>query len=313
MATLLGTACGAPYLVAAFGWALTQPASVVLVVFTAAGVGMSLPYAILSANPVWLKFLPKPGGWMVTFKQLMGFLLIGTTVWLLSVLGEQLGESGIVWTVAFLGFLGMSAWIIGRIQPAWTARGKVSASLVALVVAIGGGWFSYGVMYEPPGSSKSATVALGSSGPSADPAPAKLDWSEGIPWQAYRPGLAEELAAQGYTVFVDYTAAWCLTCQTNKKLVLETEAVRRRMQELGVVPLKADLTKPDPALSEELKRFGRPSVPLNVIYPAERPNEPPIVLPVLLRQSVVLEKLDLAGPSAKVTPIVSRAGRAEGR
>jgi len=277
--TLLGTACSAPLLGVAFAWAITQPWTSILTVFTAAGLGMSLPYLLLSAKPVWMKFLPKPGEWMVTFKQLMGFLLMATTIWLLWVVGKQLGESGLIWTVTFLGFLSLSAWIVGKIGPGWGRAAKLSAWAASLAVLGAGGWFCYGIMYEPaepakPGIFSQAMGMSASSQPTSRPTAEDLDWSDGIPWQPYQPGLAEALAAQGYTVYVDYTAAWCVTCLTNKATVLETEPVRRRMRQLGVVPLQADLTRPDAVLADELRRFGRTSVPLNVIYPAGRPDEP---------------------------------------
>ena len=123
-----------------------------------------------------------------------------------------------------------------------------------------------------------------------------LNWDEGIPWQTYEPGKAELLSRQGYTVYVDYTAAWCATCQTNKFTVLDTQAIRKRMEDLGVIPIKADMTIPDPAIDEDLRRFDRLGPPLNIVLPACDPENVQ-VLPVWLTQNTVSTALDAAGPS----------------
>jgi thiol:disulfide interchange protein DsbD len=116
---------------------------------------MSAPYLLLAVQPAWMKFIPRPGRWMILFKQAMGFVLIGTAVWLLSVLAAQLGAAGVVWTVAFWGFLGLAAWIVGLVQPTWQLGSRAAAwALAAAVVAVGA-WFSYAVMYEPTGGSPS--------------------------------------------------------------------------------------------------------------------------------------------------------------
>jgi thiol:disulfide interchange protein len=121
-------------------------------------------------------------------------------------------------------------------------------------------------------------------------------WSEGIPWQPWQPGWAETLSAHGFTVYVDYTADWCLTCQSNKKLVLETEDLRREMQVAGVIPIKADFTKRNRVMAEEIERHGNPTVPLNLVYPPGAPQRP-IKLPVLLTKEIVRAALEQAGSS----------------
>lgn len=291
LATLLGTACTAPFLAAALVYAATQPLAISLIVFTAAGFGMAAPYLLLAANPAWMRFVPKPGMWMVTFKQASGFVLLGTAIWLLTIVADQLGASGVVWTVGFWSFLGLAAWIVGKIKPTWESGSRVAGWSAAAAVALAGGWFSFGVMYEPP-KREIAQV----SPESVVQFVHESDWTDGIPWTPYAPGLAPELAARGYSVYVDYTATWCVNCQVNKALVLETNAVRQRMRELGVIPIEADFTNQDPKMLAEIKKFGRPSVPLNLIYPAGKPDSP-IVLDVLLTQSAVFAALEQAGPS----------------
>jgi thiol:disulfide interchange protein DsbD len=148
LATLLGTACTAPFLGFALGYALTQPRWVGVAIFTAAGVGMASPYLLLSAKPGWLRFVPKPGPWMVTFKQAMGFVLLATAVWLLWVLGRQVGADGVVWTVAFWGFLGVACWMLGKITPIWSTTKRVVMWSLSLAIAAFGLYFSYFVMFE---------------------------------------------------------------------------------------------------------------------------------------------------------------------
>ena len=128
LATLLGTACTAPFLAGATAYAFSQPMWVVFLVFTSAGLGMALPYLVLSAKPAWLRFIPKPGPWMVTFKQAAGFVLLGTAVWLLWILASQLDGRGVVWTVGFWGFLGLAVWMLGKITPTWNTGPRAATS-----------------------------------------------------------------------------------------------------------------------------------------------------------------------------------------
>ncbi len=151
LATLLGTACTAPFLAGALAYALTQPAWKVYAVFTAAGLGMGLPYLLLAARPAWLKYLPKPGGWMIRFKQAAGFVLLGTVVWLLWILASQLDAFGVVWTVAFFGFLAVAAWMIGTIRPTWMLKNQLTMWVASLGVVAAGFYFCYYLMYDLPG------------------------------------------------------------------------------------------------------------------------------------------------------------------
>lgn len=179
LATLLGTACTAPFLAGAMAYALTQPAWIVFLVFSAAGVGMGFPYLLLSAKPAWLKFIPKPGPWMVRFKQAAGFVLLGTVVWLLWVLADQLDGKGVVWTVAFFGFLGLGAWMLGMIRPTWQTSGRATMWTASVAVAVLGFFFCYFWMYDwnagkagGPASQAAATrifpVASSQSGPAPE-------------------------------------------------------------------------------------------------------------------------------------------------
>jgi thiol:disulfide interchange protein DsbD len=273
LATLLGTACTAPLLAPAVGWAVTQQPLVTILVFLSAGIGMAYPYLLLSANPAWMKFLPKPGNWMVTFKQAMGFLLIATAIWLLWVLNAQIGGEGVVWTACFLSFLGFACWLLGKTKLSWSTAGRSAMWLIALGVTAAGWHFSYGIMYDDGRTDY-----------------AKVDWVD------FRKGLPQELANEGRTVYVDYTARWCASCLSNKKVAIETKAVKDLMDKNNVVAVKADYTSPNKDITADLHYYGRNDVPLNIILPANHP-EKAIILPTILTQDIVLTHLKKAGPS----------------
>jgi thiol:disulfide interchange protein DsbD len=272
-ATVLATPCTAPFLGTALGFAFTQSAIVILAMFGSIALGMSLPYFLLSAQPAWLKFLPKPGPWMLRVKQLMGFLLIATLLFLLSVLGAQRGVAALIWTCAFLLVLSVVCWLKGAfVTPIASARTRASVLLLMLLLVIGSGYYFIGEKFQSVSVVASATVSAGSG------------------WEKFTPErLASELQ-QGHPVFIDFTAEWCITCKFNESTVLETAAVRAAFSEHQVVKLKADWTNGDPAITKLLKQFGRPGVPLYVLYPGGRAQ--PYVFPELLTKNIVLEKLE---------------------
>ncbi len=309
LATLMGTACTAPFFAGAAAWAATQPMIVALAVFTAAGLGMSSPYLLLSGFPGWLKLLPKPGPWMVTFKQAMAFILLATVIWLLLVIGDQIGTRGVVWTVSLFTFLGFAVWLVGKIKYSWSGGARTAAWGSAFAVALLGVWFNYFFAFDlqaamAPGGAGAGGPARVASYESITPESvlAKLedaDWDDRIPWQPWAPGLPEALARRGYTVYVDFTATWCVTCQTNKATAVEIESTREKMKEMGVVPIKADWTRRNPEMAEVIYKYAN-SVPVNLVYPATRPSEL-IALPQLLTRGIVHEALDQAGSSEPIT------------
>ncbi|MGI8821591.1 MAG: protein-disulfide reductase DsbD family protein [Chthoniobacterales bacterium] len=270
-ATILATPCTAPFLGAALGFAFTQSGSVIVLMFAAIAAGMSAPYLALSAHPAWIRFLPRPGVWMVQVKQFMGFLMLATLLFLLAVLGAQRGAQAIVWTSCFLLVLSLACWMQGAFNtPSRSVRARTIALLLVLVLVLGGGTYFIGNKFARTRLEAAAPVANG--------------------WRPFTPEtLAAELA-QGHAVFIDFTAAWCVTCKFNEATVLETAAVREAFEQHAVVKLKADWTNADPAITKILKQFGRPGVPLYVLYPAGRSAEP-IVLPELLTKGIVLEQL----------------------
>lgn len=290
VATALATPCVGPFLGSAMGVLVQLPPLVAGLGIMTVGVGLAAPYVLLTAFPAWLRFLPRPGHWMITFKQIMGFVLMATVIWLLWILASQVAPEALIATLVVLCAIGVGCWLIGTLglNASHTRHYVTWGGALAVVAA---GWFVGFHLLDGaralggPASNGAQTAAAGPNGDGS-----------GITWQTWHTGLPEELAQKGFTVYVDFTAKWCLTCQSNKKLVLQTEPIVRAVRERNIVMLKADFTRKDPAIKDELRRFARAGVPLNVIYPAGRPDDV-IVLPELLTQDIVRAALDRAGAS----------------
>src|SRR5262249_19742069 len=273
-ATVLATPCTAPLLGTALGFAFSQSPAVLLAMFVAIAAGMSAAYLLLSAQPAWLRFLPKPGPWMLHVKQFMGFLLLGTLLFLLYVLGAQRGLEGAIWASCFLLVISVACWMKGAfVLPTASVTKRSVVFVLMLVLVLGSGIYFIGDKF------RSTNVALAESRLRGD-------------WQAFTPERLQAEMDQGHSVFVDFTAAWCLTCKFNEANVLESTEVREAFQRYAVIKLKADWTNGDPVITKLLQRFGRPGVPLYVLYPGK--NEEPIVFPEVLTKGMVLEKLEIA-------------------
>jgi thiol:disulfide interchange protein len=271
-ATVLATPCTAPFLGTALGFAFTQSAAIILAMFIAIAVGMSAPYLLLSAQPAWLRFLPRPGPWMLHVKQFMGFLLLATLLFLLYVVGAQRGLEGAIWASCFLLVISVACWMKGAfVVPTASAVKRIVVLVLMLLLVIGSGVYFIGDKFQ------SAKIA-------------SLDSQIRGDWQPFTPERLQTELEQGRTVFVDFTAAWCLTCKFNEASVLEAQDVREAFQRHGIVKLKADWTNGDPVITKLLQKFGRPGVPLYVLYPAK--NEEPIVFPEVLTKSMILDKLE---------------------
>ncbi len=262
LATVVATPCTAPFMGAALGFTLAQPAYVSLLVFTAVAIGMAVPVTALSFFPRWLSYLPRPGAWMETFKQFMAFPLLLTVVWLAWVLGAQLGNDGVARLLAGLVLVAMAAWLYGRWQGAHFWR----ALVIAVLVGIGG-----------------VAVAW----PEAAPAAGASAHNDGV-WEPYSAARIAELRAQGKPIFIDFTATWCITCQVNKRVAINRPEVEKRFAELGVVRMKADWTLQDKAITDALAAFGRNGVPLYVYYPK---SGEPQVLPEVLTPALILDAI----------------------
>jgi len=276
-ATILATPCTAPFLGTALGFAFSQSPAIILSMFLAIAAGMSAPYLLLCAQPAWLRFLPRPGPWMLHVKQFMGFLLLATLLFLLYVLGAQRGLEGAIWASSFLLMVSIACWMKGAFfSPVNSAKVRVITAITMSILLVASGVYFIGDKFN--------AAKLG-------PADSQLPGE----WQAFTPERLQAELAQGHSVFVDFTAAWCLTCKFNEKSVLESAAVREAFQRHGVVKLKADWTSGDPAITKLLQQFGRPGVPLYVLYPGK--SEEPIVFPELLTKSIILDKLENISPT----------------
>jgi thiol:disulfide interchange protein/DsbC/DsbD-like thiol-disulfide interchange protein len=274
-ATVLATPCTAPFLGTALGFAFTQSGWMILVMFLAIAAGMSSPYLLLSAQPAWLRLLPKPGPWMERVKQLMGFLLLATLLFLLWVIGAERGVDAIIWTSCLLLALSLACWMKGSFLVPTASRTTRFVVLVLVLLLVIGSGFYFGEKFA------ATKLAPGGQMPLAGD------------WQPFTPERLQSELAQGHTVFVDFTAAWCLTCKFNEATVLESSAVREAFQRRGIVKIKADWTNADPAITKILKQFGRPGVPMYVLYPA---GKEPVLFPELLTQSIILDKLETITP-----------------
>ncbi len=275
-ATLLATPCTAPFLGTALGFAFSQPTFVIFAMFSSVAFGMALPYLILSARPGWIRKLPKPGTWMEYLKQLMGFPLIVTLLWLLFVLGGQKGLDGVIWAASLLTCLAFSCWLYGTfcLNHAVSHRGRVIAGVLAVAVALGGSWFFGGLFARSSTPEKSLLV----------PGENSIAW---VPFS--RAALAADLEA-GKPVFIDFTADWCITCKFNERTAINTPAVRKLISEKGIIPMKADWTNANPEITGELKKFGRVGVPFYIFYP-EGDRKAPVVFPELITEQMILDGL----------------------
>jgi thiol:disulfide interchange protein DsbD len=273
-ATVLATPCTAPFLGTALGFAFAQSPAIILGMFVAIAAGMSAPYLLLCVQPAWLRFLPKPGPWMLHVKQFMGFLLLATLLFLLYVLGAQRGLEGAIWASCFLLMISIACWMKGAFfTPTASPKVRTIAALTMSILLLVSGVYFIG------GKFRAANIASAASQLRGD-------------WQAFTPERLQTELEQGHSVFVDFTAAWCLTCKFNEASVLESSAVREAFQRHAIVKLKADWTNGDPVITKLLQQFGRPGVPLYVLYPGK--SEEPIVFPELLTKSMLLEKLETA-------------------
>lgn len=287
LATVLSTPCTAPLLAPALGFAFAEPAYIVLSIFFAAGLGMSLPYLLLTLNPAWLQKLPKPGAWMEKFKQSMGFILLATMVWLDYVLTRQVGAEPASFINYWLVTLAFSAWIVASFTDLTsTSQKKMKVYAIAALVLGASSWFF--IFAQPQ--------VMASLNPSSRSEKTVTTSGESFGWQPFSVSELNAQLSANKTVLLDFTADWCQTCQVNEKTVLSNSAVQEKLKELNVVTMKADWTRQDPDITKLLSKFGRAGVPLYVIFPAGKADSP-IVLPEVITVQLVLDQLDKAGKS----------------
>ena len=268
LATAVATPCTGPFLGSAIGYAVTLPPFKSLMIFTSLGLGMALPYLLLTAFPRLLKFVPKPGKWMETFRQAMGFMMLMAALWLTWVFAGQTQDPATMMLLAVFVAIGLIAWILGKwATPFSSKKARIISWSMALVLAIA--------------SVKTVRFASSLSG-----RPMTEEIAEGD-WEPFSPTRLAELKAQGTPVFVDFTAKWCLTCQFNH-MALSTKPVEAKFKDKGVVKMKADWTQKSPEITAEMKKFGRNSVPLYVLYEKEDSQ----ILPQTLTPELVISTLE---------------------
>ena len=263
LAVVIASPCTAPFMGASLGLALALPATQALAIFAALGIGMALPYLAASWSPALARMLPRPGAWMATFRRAMAFPMFATVVWLVWVLGQQSGINGAASLLALLLALALLIWTLGlrgRSRVVMTSLGV--AVFILLVASIG-----QNVTKPLENTSNTTGTAL---------------------WQPWAPGKVDQALASGAPVFVDFTAAWCVTCQYNKSTTLASTALLADFASRKVTLLRADWTRRDPAITAALAQLGRNGVPVYVLYQTGRA---PVVLSEILSVAEVRSAL----------------------
>jgi thiol:disulfide interchange protein len=284
LAVVLGASCVAPVLAGAVGWAISQPPVIIFLSFSMIGLGLALPFVLLSFFPTLQRLLPKPGAWMGKFKIAMGFPMLATAAWLLSQTADHFGPGGPLWVGLFLVLLALAMWIYGEFHQRGSQRRGLAAATALIIAAAAYGWTLENQLHwrnPPTGTTGNQTSAS-----------ANTDTS--IAWQPWSTEAVAKARAEGRPVLVDFTANWCLTCQLNKKTSLEIDSVRAKLKAINAVTLLGDYTRKNPDITAELKRFERAGVPLVLVYP-KNATLPPQLLPTVLTPTIVLEALDAAG------------------
>lgn len=276
LAAVVASPCTAPFMATALGFALTQTTPVALLIFAALGLGMAAPFLLLSYAPSLARKLPRPGPWMDTLKQFLAFPLYITSIWLLWVLGRQVGTDAVA--IAMLGavMIIFSLWLLRHRPISHLGRGILNiTSLASLALAALLAWQAAG-----------------------------FNQAKKTLWEVYSPEKLAELRANNQAIFVNLTADWCITCKVNERLALNTEAVHKTASDLGIVLLKGDWTNADPVITRLLTQFNRTGVPLYLMYPADSQASAK-VLPQVLTPGIVLDSMKEATASRKTAAISS--------
>jgi len=277
LATVAATPCTAPFMGVAVGFALTEAPGMALLVFEALGLGLALPYLLLSLMPRWRRFLPRPGAWMERLKQLLAFPLYATAAWLVWVVSQQAGPAGVAAALAGLVLIAFAAWLYTSARDAgrgWR-RLAIAGSGLAVIAAI-----ALAPMLAAGPTSLTSRIATPSRGVVSEP---------------FSPKRLAELRAEGRPVFVNFTAAWCITCLVNERVALSSAAVTEAFSRKDVAYLKGDWTTRDAAIAQVLGSFGRSGVPLYLFYAAARAGEPtgaPRILPQILSERMIIDAID---------------------
>jgi thiol:disulfide interchange protein DsbD len=294
LAALVAAPCTAPFMGAALGYAMTIPWPAALSIMLALGFGMALPLLLLAIAPGLTRALPRPGPWMETLKQALAFPMFATASWLFWVLTVQTGPAGLATALAGALLLAFALWLQERLRFVRAPWPRVGAGAAAMGL-IGALWLgvSIGSTPSPPASA------------TAESGPTRAGAATGLAAEAYSAARLAAARAEGRPVFVNMTAAWCITCLVNERVALSRAAVARAFADDNVLYLKGDWTNRDPAITEYLASFGRSGVPIYVFYP---PGGEPRVLPQVLTETLVLDAI--GADAVAVEGLVPEAGGA---
>ena len=284
LAAVVSTPCTAPFMATALGFALTQTAGVSVGIFLALGAGFALPYVLLTFVPALVRLLPRPGRWMERMRQFLAFPLYASAAWLVWVLSIQAGPDGVLAALGGMVLIALALWLWNTARSAGV-RGRVigrSGAMAAVIVAV------------------AMVVGLGTgTGARTAPTPVAGQTAGGLRYEPFTSARLEALRTAGKPVFVNLTAAWCITCLMNERVALSSETVSKRFHALGITYLKGDWTNGDPDITRLLDSFGRSGVPLYVLFGSGHAQ--PVVLPQLLTETMVLDALHDAATPAKNT------------
>jgi len=281
LATLLATPCTAPFLAPALGFAFTQTSPRLVLMFVAIALGLAFPYVVLSWNPKWLRFLPKPGSWMERFKVAMGFPMLATGIWLFTVSIEYYGGR-VLWFGIFLTVIAMAIWVFGEFFQRGTRRRGLALG-ISVALALGAVVFGLEgqMQWRTPVDSLQAKADV------------VQDFPGGIRWHRWSPEAVAVAREADQPVLVDFTAKWCITCIANKKTSLDIASVRAVLVEKNFKVFRADYTRQPGYITEELRRRGRAGVPMVLVFPRDKTTQPEM-LPELLTPDIVLTALNKA-------------------
>ena len=296
--TVLATPCTGPFMGTALAWAVRQPPATTYAVFASMGVGMASPYLLIGAFPGLLRWLPKPGAWMVLFKQIMGFVLLGTVVFLLTFMHPAL----VVPTVTLLAGIGAACWWINRTPGTAPLADRITAWAGGIVFATAVGLVAFGWLDAIMAYRFNKYVATAEHQIPLPRGPLEFAWR---PFTAQR---LEALVAQDKTVLVDFSADWCLVCKTLEKTVLHTAEVKEVVERNGVITLYADYTRKPPEVKKMLRRLQSNGVPVIAIFPPGNLQRP-IVFRGSYTKAALLAALEKAGPSRSGPPDAATAMR----
>jgi thiol:disulfide interchange protein/DsbC/DsbD-like thiol-disulfide interchange protein len=275
LAVVVASPCTAPFMGSAIGFAATAGTAQTLAVFFALGLGMALPYLLLAAWPTLLSALPRPGPWMARFKQAMAFPMLAAAAWLFWVLASLQSADVVLWALVAAVSLSLVLWIYGTLIQTGQARLMSWLSLLGALALL---------VYASMEAARPVAFA-----PTSQGSVSGVASESEILWQPWSAGLPERLQAQGNTVFVDFTATWCISCQANKVRVLQTATIANAFKQSGVQAVRADWTRRDADIANELARHGRNGVPLYLVY--SKNGGAPKILSEWLTEKEVLEAI----------------------